>query len=425
MQVGIFDNLQNGKTVPVTQAMVRNAYRSVKKKEEWAYKDAASWQKSKENLKDNLYILWNRLASGSYFPPPVREVAIPKGKGKGTRKLGIAPLWDKVGQMVIKQEIASRFETLFSSHSYGYRPGKNAHEALREVRSNCFSYSWVVDLDIKGFFDEIDHELLMRAVGKHVEEQWICMYIRRWLTAPITTPEGEVKYRQGKGTPQGGVISPLLANIFLHYSLDKWLSKHYPRIKFVRYADDIVLHCSSKAEAEELLSAVRERLGECKLQLNEQKTKIVYCKDYRRQGKYKGTKFDFLGYSFQPREIYHTKHKRAIGFTPGISQQSKNKIREVIRKTEELSRTEIRLEKIAKRLNEQLRGWINYYSRYRGYLLERVFYSLDCRLMKWLRKKYKRLKGSRRRAWSMLRGIYKRMPYLFEHWRQGYSTVCH
>lgn len=425
MQVGIFDNLQNGKTVPVTQAMVQEAYRCVKKKAQRVYKNSERSEKRKKSLKDDLYILWNRLASGSYYPPPVREVSIPKARGKGERKLGIAPLTDKVGQMVIKQLIEPRFEELFTPSSYGYRPGRSAREALGEVRKNCWKYDWVVDLDIKGFFDEIDHELLMRAVSKSVKEKWIQMYIQRWLEAPIEDTEGKKRNREGKGTPQGGILSPLLANIYLHYSLDKWLSNNHPTIKFVRYADDIVIHCKSEAEAEELLRAVRKRLSECKLRVNEEKTKIVYCKDGKRKERYGVCKFDFLGYSFQPRRIYHPTYKVNVGFLPAISQQSISKILHKIRETKELRKTEVNLARIASVLNEQLRGWIKYYSYYRGYQLKKVFRGLDERLKKWLQKKYKGLKGSARRAMQMLKNIYKSMPYLFEHWRQGYSDVCH
>lgn len=422
MQEGIFTGLQNGKTVPVTQTMVSKGFKSLKNKGKQNGVDVESILAYQEDLKNNLYKLWNRLASGSYFPPPVREVSIPKGVGE--RKLGIAPLSDKVGQMVIKQLIEPRMEAIFHASSYGYRPGKSTHEALREVRKNCFTYGWVIDLDIKGFFDNIDHELLMRALEKHVDEQWIRMYIQRWLEAPIEKPNGEMAYRSGKGTPQGGVISPLLANLFLHYSLDQWLSIHYKGVKFERYADDVIIHCQSEEGAKELLEAIRNRLRICKLELNEEKTEIVYCKNYERQGKYPQTKFDFLGYSFQPREIFHPKYKRGLGYSPAISQKSASKIYQSIREEKTLKQSEISLAEIAASLNERLRGWINYYGKFRGYHLKWVFEKLDRRLMNWLRKKYKRYRGSEKRAWAKLREICRRMPYLFEHWRVGLSTLC-
>ena len=267
MQVGIFDNLQNGKTVPVSRTMVWESYKEIRNKGRKEGIDVRSLQMYQKNLQDNLYTLWNRMASGSYFPPPVREVAIPK-PGGGERKLGVAPLSDKVGQMVVKRVIEERLEGIFHENSYGYRPGKSAHEALKAVRTNCFKQGWVVDVDIKGFFDHIDHELLMLSLEKHIEESWVKMYIRRWLEAPIEQEGGELVYRKGKGTPQGGVLSPILSNLFLHYVLDKWLSVHYKEVKFVRYADDIIIHAKREEEAKEILEAVRERLKTCKLELN-------------------------------------------------------------------------------------------------------------------------------------------------------------
>jgi len=243
MQAGIFSELQNGKTVPVTQEMVLRTYKSLRNKGKRYGLDVESRRTYEEQLKDNLYILWNRLSSGSYFPPPVREVEIPKSKGGGVRKLGIAPLSDKVGQMVVKQLLEPRLEAIFHDILYGYRPGRGAHDALREVRKNCFNHGWVLDLDIAGYFDNIDHELLMKVLAQHVDEKWILMYVRRCLTAPTELPDGTLKHRQGKGTPQGGVLSPLLANLFLHYVLDKWLSLDYKGLKFERYADDIIIHC--------------------------------------------------------------------------------------------------------------------------------------------------------------------------------------
>lgn len=423
MQAGIFSELQNGKTVPVTQEMVWRAYKSLRNKGKQHGLDVESQRTYEDRLKDNLYILWNRLSSGSYFPPPVREVVIPKVRGRGDRKLGIAPLSDKVGQMVVKQLLEPRLEAIFHDSSYGYRPGRGAHNALREVRKNCFSHGWVLDLDIEGFFDNIDHNLLMEAVAQHVEEKWILMYIRRWLSAPMELPDGTLKHRECKGTPQGGVLSPLLANLFLHYVLDKWLSIHYEGLKFERYADDVIIHCDSEEEAQNLLGAIKSRLGVCKLRLNEEKTQIVYCKSYKMKESYPRRQFEFLGYSFQPRELFFAKNKREIGFTPAISRQSASKITKAIRETRILKQTETSLGLIAQTLNVKLRGWINYYGQYRRFELKRVFAHLDKRLMKWLRKKYKRLKGSEKKARLSLQSIRRNYPELFEHWRLGLSIV--
>jgi group II intron reverse transcriptase/maturase len=240
------------------------------------------------------------MASGSYFPPPVKEVEIPKKDGK-TRKLGIPTISDRIGQTVVKEYLEPRFEKLFSENSYGYRPRKSAHGALGKVRENCWRNDWVIDLDIKGFFDNIDHKKLMLALEKHVSENWCLMYIKRWLQMPMQKKSGELKQKQGIGTPQGGVISPLLANLFLHYAMDKWLELQHPGMDYVRYADDAIIHCRSKTQAEQVLEALNQRMRKCGLELHPVKTKLVYCRDYRRQGRHRHVKFDFLGYSFQPR----------------------------------------------------------------------------------------------------------------------------
>lgn len=422
MQVGLFDDLQNGKTVPVSKAMVWDAFKRIKNKGRVQEIGAKSLKKYEEELKSNLYKLWNRMASGSYFPPPVEEVKIPK-TGGGERKLGVSPLSDKVGQMVIKQAIEARLEAVFVENSYGYRPGKGAHQALETVRKNCHQHGWVIDVDIKGYFDNIDHGLLLKALSRHVEEKWILMYVRRWLEVPVKQSDGQLTERRGKGVAQGGIISPMLANLFLHYALDKWLTKDYPQVKFVRYADDVIIHVNSEQEAQRLLQSIRTRLKACKLSLNEQKTRIVYCKSYNRREEYPVVSFDFLGYSFQPRSKYHTIYKGGIGFSPAISQRSRSQIYEVLKTMELHKRTERRLEQLASELNPKLLGWIHYYGRYKKYKLREVFWHLDMRLVKWLVKKYKRLQGSMKRGWARLREIYKQMPTLFAHWEAGLCAV--
>ena len=307
------------KSIPISHQMVWEAYKKVRANKGSAGVDNVSIEEFDANRSKHLYKLWNRMASGSYFPPPVKEVEIPKKDGK-VRKLGIPTIGDRVGQMVVKDYIEPRLEAIFSSSSYGYRPKKNAHQALESVRQNCWKTDWVIDMDIKGFFDNINHQKLMLAVEKHVPEQWVRLYIKRWLNMPVLTKSGKLVEKQGKGTPQGGVISPLLANLFLHYALDKWLEKTDKTVKFTRYADDVILHCRSKAHAEQILNKIGERMASCGLELHPAKTKIVYCRDYRRRGKYPVVKFDFLGYSFQPRS---TKSKRTgklfLGYDCAIS----------------------------------------------------------------------------------------------------------
>ena len=291
------------KTVPVTKEMVKAAYRKVKSNQGSAGVDKQSLEEFQKDLSGNLYALWNRLSSGSYMPKPVRSVSIPKANGK-KRILGIPTVSDRIAQQVVKDYLEPRLEAQFQENSYGYRPLKSAHQAVTAVQENVRQYAWVIDMDIKSFFDEVDHELLMKAVERHVPEKWVKMYIRRWLESPAQQSDGTLIQKEGRGTPQGGVISPLLANLFLHYVLDKWLAKHYPGIAFVRYADDIVIHCQTETETKQLLEAIRTRLTECKLRLSEEKTKVVYCQDYRRPKKKDyGKKFDFLGFTFKPKTI--------------------------------------------------------------------------------------------------------------------------
>lgn len=311
------------KSVPISREMVWQAYKLVRANKGSAGVDEVSMKSFDADRNKHLYKLWNRMTSGSYFPLTVQEVEIPKKDGK-VRRLGIPTISDRIGQMVVKQFIEPRLEKIFSQNSYGYRPNRNAHQALDAVRQNCRKTDWVIDLDIKGFFDNIDHGKLMLAVEKHVTEKWVLLYIRRWLNMPVQKKAGDLVEKQGKGTPQGGVISPLLANLFLHYTLDKWLEKHHSTVSFARYADDAILHCHSKDHAVTVLKAVDARLKECGLELHPDKTKMVYCRDYRRKGKHSQVKFDFLGYSFQPRT---TKSKRTgklfLGFDCAISISSR------------------------------------------------------------------------------------------------------
>jgi len=273
-------------------------------------------------------------------------------------------------------------------------------------------------MDIKSFFDEIDHELMLKAVSHVMEEKWVKMYVERWLRMPVQNADGGLMQKQGRGTPQGGVISPLLANLYLHFTLDLWLSKHYPSASFVRYADDIIIHCNSKAEAEKVLKAVRERLAEVKLQIKEEKTKIVYCKDYRRKEKYENVKFDFLGFSYQPRgRKSKIDGKTFMAFAAEISQVSRKKIMETIRSERIWKCTQIEITDIAKGFNPKIRGWINYYGKYSKRSLRRLMMRIDMRLIKWIRKKYK---IGYRKSSAKLAVIKKANPKLFYHWQEGY-----
>jgi group II intron reverse transcriptase/maturase len=288
------------KPFPVTKPMVWSAYQKVKTKGKAYGVDEVSMKIFEEKLKGHLYKIWNRLASGTYFPPAVREVEIPKKDGK-MRKLGIPTVGDRIAQTVVKDYMEASIDKLFHEDSYGYRPLKSAHQALTKARINVKQYDWVIDMDIKGFFDNISHELILKALDKVVEEKWVKMYCKRWLEMPVQKIDGTIVAKEGRGTPQGGVVSPLLANLFLHYALDMWITRTHPEISFERYADDIILHCHTKVEAEEILLQITGRMEQCKLELHPLKTKIVYCKDYKRKEPHKQVQFDFLGFSFQPR----------------------------------------------------------------------------------------------------------------------------
>src|SRR5258708_6015208 len=305
------------KPFSITRQEVWEAYKQVKANKGAAGVDEESITDFEKRLKKNLYKIWNRMKSGSYFPPPVRMVKIPKANG-GERKLGIPTVSDRIAQMVVKRRMEAEVDALFHPDSDGYRPWKSALEAVGQARQRCWRRDWVIDLDIKGFFDNIDHELLMRAVRKHAKEKWIGLYIERWLKVPEQDENGRLVPRE-KGTPQGGVVSPLLANLFLHYAFDRWITEKYPHVQFERYADDAIVHCRTESEAQELRTAIAARMEQCRLELHPQKTKIVYCKDDDRRRTYPNEKFDFLGYTFRPRRSKNWKGKFFISFSPAVS----------------------------------------------------------------------------------------------------------
>lgn len=408
------------KSIPISRTMIWEAYKKVRANKGSAGVDGLSMDEFDTNRRKHLYKLWNRLSSGSYYPPAVKEVEIPKKDGN-VRRLGIPTISDRIGQMAIKDYIEPRLEKIFSANSYGYRPKKNAHQALESVRNNCWKTDWVIDLDIKGFFDNISHEKLMLAVKQHVPENWIKLYIRRWLVCPVETKTGERIQKEGKGTPQGGVISPLLANLFLHYAFDKWIEQSDSTINYSRYADDVIVHCRSQTQAEQVLQAIRERMNEVGLELHRKKTKIVYCRDYRRRGKYKEVKFDFLGYSFQPRSSVSKKRKGMfLGYDCAISVSSRKAIADKLGELKVQKMTFKSIVGIAQRLNPMIRGWINYYGKFRISMLHKVFRLLNQRLIRWGRKRYKRYKTSINRACKWLQRVQEQYRYLFHHWQFGF-----
>jgi len=413
------DSVAETKSIPITKRMIWEAFKKVKKNKGAAGIDEETIEMYEECLQDNLYMLWNRMSSGSYFPPSVLEVEIPKDDGR-KRKLGIPTVNDRVAQQVLKNYLEQRFEAEFLPQSFGYRPLKSAHQAVEQVRKNVWHFPWVIDMDISGFFDNMSHEHLQKAIERHVQEKWAKMYITRWLQAPIEDRKGNKRNREGKGTPQGGVISPLLANLFLHYAFDRWFEITYPGLSFVRYADDIIVHCNSQVEAEEVLKAIRTRLEECKLELNEKKTKIVYCKKDHRKDKYKTVQFDFLGFSFQPRPTCTKDGEMFLGYDCAISRKSENKIVDEFRRWKLLRWTGSDITRIAREINPKIRGWINYYGKFRMHTLARIFRIFNSRLIRWAVNRYGRFGNSMLKGGRWLRNLTISYPGLFVHWQYGF-----
>lgn len=413
--------MSSAKPFGISKREVWDAYKRIKANGGSAGVDHQSIAKFEENLNANLYKLWNRLASGSYFPPPVRRVEIPKGDGR-TRPLGIPTVADRIAQMVVSRLLGPILEPQFHADSFGYRPGKSAKDALGVARQRCWCYDWVLDLDIKAFFDSIDHELLMRAVRWQTTCSWTLLYIRRWLEAPTKLADGSLIERTA-GTPQGGVISPLLANLFLHYAFDLWMHREFPEIPFERYADDVICHCRSEAQAKHLRDAIEQRFAACFLTLNPQKTKIAYCKDGRRQGVYPNIQFDFLGYTFRPRRVKRSDGEVFFGFNPGISMKSATAIRQTMRGWRLHLRSPLSLDEIARLANPSLRGWINYYGIYYRSALGRVLAHFDSVLSRWAMSKYKPLKQRRWKARRWVRRVAWRQPGLFAHWAMVAKAV--
>ncbi len=410
--------MSEAKPYNIPKQLVWEAYQRVKANRGAAGVDGESLATFEEDLKGNLYKIWNRMSSGSYFPPPVRLVEIPKGNG-GVRPLGIPTVADRVAQTVVKMVLEPMVEPMFHRDSYGYRPGRSALDAVGMARKRCWEADWVIDLDIKAFFDSLDHDLVERAVAHHTDMPWVRLYVGRWLRAAVQRMDGALEPRI-KGTPQGGVISPLLANLFLHYAFDLWMQRNYPSIVFERYADDAVVHCKSRGEAELVLAAIRDRFAQCGLELHPVKTRIVYCKDDDRRGEHEHVSFDFLGYTFQPRRAKNRWGKFFVSFLPAISTKAAKTIRATIREWRMAShRNNQSLEDLARLVNPTVRGWINYYGRFYRSKSVLVLRHLNEALAAWARRKFKRLRRRERASMHWLGRIARREPNLFVHWQLG------
>lgn len=409
--------MKKTKPYKVSKISVFEAYRLVKANKGSAGVDNESIEDFEVKLKDNLYKIWNRMSSGSYFPPPVKAVEIPKKNG-GTRILGVPTVSDRIAQMVVRMHFEPKVERIFHPDSYGYRPGKSAIDAIATVRKRCWRYNWVLEFDIKGLFDNINHELLMKAVRKHTDCKWVLLYIERWLVAPLQSKDGSLNER-ASGTPQGSIISPVLANLFLHYTFDKWMEINFPQNPWARYADDAVAHCRTKEEADNLLIKLNERFNQCGLELHPDKTRIVYCKDDDRTGNYPITKFDFLGYTFRPRRAKNKYGKYFINFTPAVSNKACKVMRQTIRNWRIHLKPDKDLIDISNMFNPVIRGWINYYGKFYKSALYNVLRHMNKALIYWAKRKYKKLTRHRTHAERWMGRIAKQLPQLFTHWQMG------
>jgi len=404
----------------IDKGLVYEAYLEVRSKEGAGGVDGVTIEQFEKDLKGNLYKVWNRLSSGTYFPPPVRAVTIPKKNG-GERILGVPTVGDRVAQTVVKQMIEPGLDKIFLADSYGYRPDKSALDAVGVTRERCWKYDWVLEFDIKGLFDNIDHSLLMRAVRKHVTCPWALLYIERWLTASMLREDGTLVERT-RGTPQGGVVSPVLANLFLHYTFDLWMARAFPHLRWCRYADDGLVHCRTEKEARAVWDALNARMTECRLELHPTKTKIVYCRDNRRKGNYENVAFDFLGYCFRPRSVKGPVSQRLFcGYTPAVSKPALNTMRSTIRNMKLRRRTQVTLDDIARELNPITRGWIAYYGRYTRSALYPLVRYIDQTLAVWMKRKFKRFHHRLGNARDFLASIARENPQLFVHWQLGAS----
>ena len=410
------------KPFKIDKRLVYEAYKAVKSNAGAAGVDGKTIEQFEADLRNNLYKLWNRMSSGSYFPPPVRAVSIPKKTG-GQRILGVPTVADRVAQMVVKQLIEPDLEPIFLADSYGYRPRKSALDAVGVTRQRCWKYDWVLEFDIKGLFDNIDHELMLRAVRKHVTCKWALLYIERWLTAPMEQDDG-TRTARTRGTPQGGVISPILSNLFMHYTFDLWMTRTHPDLPWCRYADDGLVHCRTEQEAEAVKARLQARLTECRLELHPMKTKIVYCRDGKRRGKYPNVTFDFLGYCFRPRLVQNSRDNMLFcGFTPAVSVSAMKAMRTTIRELGLRHRTELSMADIARQINPLLRGWIAYYGRYAPSALKPILRYVNQTLRAWVMRKFKRFAAKTIRAGRFLERMAREKADLFVHWRLGLTGV--
>jgi RNA-directed DNA polymerase len=406
------------KPFEISKAMVWEAYRRVKANKGSAGVDGVTIEQYEQDLKNNLFKLWNRLSSGSYFPPPVKAVPIPKAGGKGVRILGVPTVDDRIAQTTAAMYLEREVEPIFHPDSYGYRPRRSALDAVGRCRERCWSSDWVIDLDIRAFFDSVDHTLMLKAVERHTDQKWILLYVQRWLVAPLRQQDGTLAARD-RGTPQGSSISPVLANLYLHYAFDMWLAREFPAVTFERYCDDAVIHCASQKQARQVRDALAARLATVGLELHPDKTRVVYCKDADRRGDHEVTSFTFLGYTFRPRLAKNRWGKHFVNFLPAVSKDAIKAMGREIRSWHIARRSDKSLSDLAHMFNTIVQGWINYYGRFYKSMLYPLLRRINDHLVRWAMRKYKRLRRREKRAGELMAEASRRSPRLFAHWRFG------
>jgi len=413
----VSESKPDGKPFVISKRLVWEAWRRVKANRGAAGVDEESILAFEANLRGNLYKVWNRMSSGSYIPPPVRAVELPKKSG-GSRVLGVPTVADRVAQTVAYLVLESEVEPVFHPDSYGYRPRRSAHDALRTCRARCWKHDWVLDLDLKSFFDTLDHSLVLKTVAHHTNLRWVLLYVERWLKAPLQLQDGTLKQRD-RGSPQGSAISPVLANLFLHYALDLWLGREFPAVPFERYADDVILHCKTQQQAQIVLDAIIKRLAAVGLELNLDKTRIVYCKDSNRKGSHEHERFDFLGYTFRPRRAWARSGELFVSFCPAVSDDAVKRMAGTIKGWRLHLWSGKSLADLAQEINPIVRGWIDYYGYFYKSRLISLLRRINEYLARWATRKFKRLRGHPHRARRFVATVSRREPALFAHWQAG------
>ena len=403
-----------GKPFAISKWEVQEAYQKVKANRGAPGVDGVALAEFESDLKSNLYKIWNRMSSGSYFPPPVKAVEIPKPHGAGTRILGVPTVADRVAQTVVAARLEKAVEPSFHPDSYGYRPGRSSLDAVAACRKRCWKKDWVIDLDVEKFFDSVRWDLIVKAVEAHTDLPWVVLYVKRWLAAPLQLPDGTLLERD-RGTPQGSSVSPVLANLFMHYAFDTWLAREFPAVEFERFADDAVVHCATYRQARQVLAAISARMEQVGLRLHPAKTRIVYCKDGQRHGSHEHVSFGFLGFTFRARAARGKNGKKFTSFLPAASKDALNKMSAEVRRWRLHRRTWHTIGSLAREINPIVRGWMQYYGTFYRSALLPLLRRINSYLMRWLRKKYKRLAPAKkaRACWERITTQY---PRLFAHW---------